>query len=132
MIKYDGDERAYFKYKKTGSTHYYVDCTAKKKMIMKEDNLYVHILEKEKINIKKNWEMVIFTNAFLLSKNQKQLYWIFFHRKKKEEKCVMYSENGLKQRLSVLIGEKKLSVEVGASKEMYDFIIYCISYGIFI
>ena len=54
MIKYDGDERTYFKYKKkTGSTHYYVDCTAKK-MIMKEDNLYVHILEKEKINIKKN------------------------------------------------------------------------------
>ena len=44
----------------------------------------------------------------------------------------MYSENGLKQRLSVLIGEKNLSVEVVASKEMYDFIIYCISYGIFI
>ena len=30
MIKYDSHERTYFKYKKTGSTHYYVDCTAKK------------------------------------------------------------------------------------------------------
>ena len=48
---------------------------------------------------------------------------------KYEEK---YTEEGVKQRLAMLIGRKNLSIDFGASEEMYDFIQYCISYGIFI
>ena len=43
-----------------------------------------------------------------------------------------FSEEGLKQRLAILGGKKDLSIEVIASQEMYDFIQYCISYGIYI
>ena len=53
MVKYDGDQRVYYKYKKNGSTHYYVDCTSKK-LMKKEGNSHAHILKKGRIDIKKN------------------------------------------------------------------------------
>ena len=56
----------------------------------------------------------------------------FFEKDSQQKNEDKFSEEGLKQRLAILIGKKNLSIYVGASDEMYDFIIYCISYGIFI
>ena len=56
----------------------------------------------------------------------------FFEKDSQQKNEDKFSEEGLKQRLAILIGKKNLSIDVGASDEMYDFIINCISYGIFI
>ena len=55
----------------------------------------------------------------------------YFHEEKNSENQE-YSEAGVRQRLAILVGQKNFSIEAAASIEMYNFIIYCISYGIFI
>ena len=43
-----------------------------------------------------------------------------------EEAKQLYLEEGIRSHLALLIGQKNISIEVGTSLEMYNFIIYCI------
>ena len=131
MVKYDGDQRVYYKYKKNGSTHYYVDCTSKK--IDEEGRqLTCSYIEKREDRHKEKLKANKPHNCVYVLKKSETTLLNFFDKEKKQETSEIYSEDGLKHRLAILIGGKNLSVETGASKEFYDFIIYCISYGIYI
>ena len=54
MVKYDGDQRVYYKYKKKMVLHIIMSIAHLKKLMKKEGNSHAHILKKGRIDIKKN------------------------------------------------------------------------------
>ena len=48
---------------------------------------------------------------------------------KEEQQSTTLDEEGIRNHLAFLCGKKNISIDVGASKEFYDFIVYCIAYG---
>lgn len=131
MIKYPGDNRTYLKYKKDGDSHYYVDCCSKK--VDPDGKLRVcsYIGKREDRHKEKINKGELHICNFILKKTENTLL-NYFEKDESKKQEDIYCEEALKQRLAILTGKKNLSIETSASNEMYEFIIYCISYGIFI
>ena len=85
MVKYDGDQRVYYKYKKKMVLHIIMSIAHLKKLMKKEGNSHAHILKKGRIDIKKNWKQISLITVFMFSKSRKQLYWIFLIKKKSKK-----------------------------------------------
>ena len=129
IVFFRGDPRRYIRYKDKGDHHFYIDCTETKIVdgITKTCS-YTHKREdkhKEKMTKGTMHECHFIIKA---TRNAIDKYLL----PKGEDIKLLYSEDGIKSHLCLLIAQKNISIDIGASKEMYDFIIYCISYGIFI
>ena len=131
MIKYEGDERTYHRYKKNGDPHFYIDCTATQIDSEGRKRVCSYVGKREDRHKMQNNKGIRHTCKFIIKKSELTLH-NFFQKDDKKKPDDIYCEEGVKHRLALLAGKKNLSITVCSSDEMYDFIIYCISYGVYI
>ena len=118
----------YLRYKHTDGK-YYVNCLATREINgIKYVCKYKHKREdRHKANmLQQNWH---FHEWEPETKRTKTLLDYYKPLEKDDTSKIDFSEEGLRQRLAILLGKRNISLDTGASDEFYDFIIYCISYG---
>ena len=129
VVFYRGDPRRYIKYKENGDHHFYVDCT-ETKIVNGVTKIcsYIHKREdKHKDNIAKH----SLHECKFITKSTRNVIDNYFEKLNDAVKNI-YSEEGVRNHLALLLGQKNISVDTGASEEMYSFITYCIAYGVYI
>ena len=107
MIKYDGDNRTYIRYKKNGDPHYYVECTSTKIDGDGNKRICSYIGKREdrhKTNVSHG---KLHKCVFIIKKQELTLH-NFFETEKTNKPENEFSEEGVKQRLAILAGKKKL------------------------
>ena len=129
QIKYPGDPHTYTRYKHTDGK-YYVKCEARMgiagvphicKYKHKREDRHKRAIANKQIHKCEFEPIKDHTTNTILDYYQPITT--------KNELKIDFSDSGLKQRLAILLAQKNISIDAGASDEMYNFIIYCISYG---
>ena len=124
VIHFTGDDRAYRKYRHTDG-RMYVSCLATKVIQgMKVSCSY----RKRFDHHKKNCEEGKFHICSWTEDNGRNGITNYFIPPNKDN--IQFTEDELKRRLAILLAQKNISIDTGASIEFYKFIVYCIAYGI--
>ena len=129
IVFYKGDPRRYIKYKDNGDHHFYVDCTETQLINgVTKTCAYIHKREdKHKENISHH----SLHECKFITKSTRNVIENYLDKSNDAVKT-KYSEEGVRSHLALLLGQKNISVDTGASEEMYTFMTYCIAYGVFI
>ena len=127
MITFEGDPRKYkrFRYE----NRYYVQCCESKEI---DGKILFCDFKKREDKFKASLKKGITHNCnFTIDNSNKQHSILqYYQPKTNEEKArETFDEEGVKKQLVYLIGRKNISVDAAASEEFYNFICYCIAYG---
>ena len=127
QVRFAEDSRTYIRYKING--RYYVKCGEKKVIdgkvllcdfINKREDRFKDSLKKQKLHI----------CNFVLPEEKHNTLLQYYSPQVEQQNSTSFDEEGVKNHLAFLLGKKNISIDVGASDEFYNFIIYCIAYGI--
>lgn len=129
-MKYIGDPHIYHRYKESDH-HFYIDCTATSTDVDGTVKIcsYSHKREdrhKEKLKKGTVHECQFINKPSTVSISD------YFHKTVEVNKEEQFNKEALLYRLSLFLAQKNISTDTGASEEMYEFITYCIAYGVFI
>ena len=94
MIKYDRDPRTYYKYKKNGSSHYYVDCTAKQIDSDGKERFCSYVEKREDRHKEKLRNGIQHKCSFIIKKPESTLL-DYFHEEKNSENLQLFSRISL-------------------------------------
>lgn len=126
-VRFAEDEREYIRYKI--NNRYYIKCGEKKivdgkimlcDFVNKREDRFKDSLKKHKLHT---------CNFVLTEEKHNTLLQYYTPMTKEEEQSTTLDEDGIRNHLAFLLGKKNISIDIGASQEFYDFIIYCIAYG---
>lgn len=129
IVKYQADPNHVYRKYKLCDNKYYVDCACERVDSNGEKLIcsYRHKREdRHKAAIHKKiihdciWESAAERTKTMLD---------YFKRVEFKKNDLDLSEIGVKHRLAMLIGKKNISIDVAASDEFYDFMIFLIAYG---
>ena len=126
-IAYEGDSRLYLRYKIQG--RFFVKCLQTKTIDnIKHSCTYQNKREdKHKASIKAGHLHECRFEPNIEPTNSILNYYL---PNKSQEPHIEFTEQGLKSKLVYLIGKKNISIDTAASDEFYDFITYCIAFGL--
>ena len=128
-VRYEGDPHSYTKYKHSDNK-YYVKCESRKviagvpyicKYKHKREDRHKALLAQKKIHTCQYEPNTEYNSNTLLD--------YYKPVSSKDVLKIDFTEEGLKYRLAILLGKLNISLDAGASDHMYDFITFCIAYG---